>query len=284
MSWISRMVNAFCPRRVDADLEEELRFHAEQRVGDLVRDGVSQDEAERMALRRLGSPLPLRESSHDVKSALWLESFLRDLRFGLRMLVRDRTSSLAAIASLALALGACTTAFALIDALILRTLPLPAPHRLIDIVHVMPAFFSPENKPHESGYFTYRDFELFRHTARDYADLFADGGLRPVLFDDAEGAGRLVRRVRPGGWPDQRATRTGVADSARASRAARSVATRVAPSPSMVARPTFRIVRWRAGSLSNADTESRISSSDTRAASPSDCPMPAASKADAESA
>jgi predicted permease len=192
MSWISRMVNAFCPRRVDADLEEELRFHAEQRVGDLVRDGVSQDEAERMALRRLGSPLPLRESSHDVKSALWLESFLRDLRFGLRMLVRDRTSSLAAIASLALALGACTTAFALIDALILRTLPLPAPHRLIDIVHVMPAFFSPENKPHESGYFTYRDFELFRHTARDYADLFADGGLRPVLFDDAEGAGESV--------------------------------------------------------------------------------------------
>ena len=192
MSWISRVVNAFRPRRVDADLEEELRLHAEQRAGDLIREGVPRDEAERLAERRLGSRLRIRESSHDVKSAVWLESLLRDFRFGLHMLLRDRTSSVAAIASLALALGACTTAFALIDALILRPLPVPAPHRLIDIVHVMPAFFSPANTPQESGYFTYPEFELFRQVAGRHADLFADGGLRPVSVDDSGGAGGSV--------------------------------------------------------------------------------------------
>ena len=196
MSWISRIANAFRPEQTAAGLDDELQFHLDQRIDDLVRGGMPRPEAELRARRQLGNRLALRESSYDVKSAAWLGSLLRDFRFGLRMLAKHRTASLAAMASLALAIGACTAAFALIDGLIFRPLPLPAPSQLIDVARVMPAFFSPDNQPRESDSFSYPQYELFRDTARDYADLFAmrlSAGLQPALFDDAGGASENVR-------------------------------------------------------------------------------------------
>src|SRR5450755_1306209 len=188
MSWISRIANALRPERTAADLDDELQFHLERRAADLANSGTPFEEAELLARRRLGSPLRLSESSREVKSAAWLESLLRDFRFGLRMLAKYRTASLAAIASLALAIGACTSAFTLIDALILGPIPLQAPRQLIDIARVMPAFLSPDNQPSEWDSFSYPQYELIRDTARDRADLFAmrlSGGLQPALFDDA---------------------------------------------------------------------------------------------------
>jgi len=196
MSWISRIANAFRPGHTAAGLDEELQFHLDQRIDGLVRGGMPRREAELRARRQLGNRLSLRESSHDVKSAAWLDSLLRDFRFGLRTLAKHRTASLAAIASLSLAIGASTAAFTLIDALIFRPLPLPAPSQLIDLAHVMPAFFSPDNQPRESDSFSYPQYELLRDTARDQADLFAmrlSGGLQPALFDDAGGASENVR-------------------------------------------------------------------------------------------
>jgi putative ABC transport system permease protein len=196
MSWISRIANAFRPGRAAADLEDELQFHLEQRTGDLVRGGATRAEAEPLARRQLGNALRLRESSYEVKSVAWLDSLLSDFRFGLRMLAKHRTSSLAAILSLALAIGACTAAFSLIDALVLRPLPLPAPGQLIDIALVAPAFFSPDNQPRESDSFSYPQYELLRDAARGQADIFAmnlSAGFRPALFDDAGGATENVR-------------------------------------------------------------------------------------------
>ncbi len=196
MSWISRIANAFRPGRTAAALDDELQFHLDQRADELVRDGMSRGEAERAARRQLGNRLLLRESSQEVKSAAWLESLLRDFRFGARMLAKHQNASLAAIASLALAIGACTATFALIDALVFRPLPVPAPSQLIEIARVVPAFLSPGNQPHESDFFSYTQYELLRDSARDQADLFAmslSGGLQPALFDDAGGASENIR-------------------------------------------------------------------------------------------
>jgi putative ABC transport system permease protein len=196
MSWISRIANAFRPNRAAADLDDELQFHLEQRAGDLVRQGTTRREAESLARRQLGNSLQLLESSLEVKSVAWLDSLLSDFRFGLRMLAKHRTASLAAIVSLALAIGACTAAFSLIDALILRPLPLPASGQLIDVALVSPAFFSPDNQPHESDSFSYQQYEILRDAARGQADIFAmnlSAGFRPALFDDAGGARENVR-------------------------------------------------------------------------------------------
>jgi predicted permease len=196
MSWISRIANSFRPGYTAASLDEELQFHLDQRIAGMIRGGIPRQEAELLARRQLGNRLHLRESSYDVKSAARLDSLLRDFRFGLRMLAKHRTASLAAIVSLALAIGASTAAFTLIDALIFRPLPLPAPHQLIDLARVMPAFLSPDKQPSEWASFSYAQYELLRDTAREHADLFAmrlSGGLEPALFDDAAGAGENVR-------------------------------------------------------------------------------------------
>jgi putative ABC transport system permease protein len=155
MSWFSRIANAIRPGKTAADLDDELQFHFDQRVEDFVRGGMPRGEAQLLARRQLGNRLQLRESSYEVKTAAWLDSLLRDFHFSARMLNKHRTASLAVIASLALAIGACTAAFALIDALIFRPLPVPEPHQLIDIARVLPGFFSGDNQPQESTSFSY---------------------------------------------------------------------------------------------------------------------------------
>jgi hypothetical protein len=194
MSWISRIGNALRPGRAAADLKDGLQFHLDRRAADLVRDGLPRAEAELLARRQLGNPLQLGEFSRDVKSAVWLESLLRDFRFGIRMISKYRKASLAAIASLALAVGACTAAFALVDALIFRPLPVAGPHQLIDLARLLPAFFSPENQPHESTSFSYAQYQLLRDAANGQADLFAMiPGLQPSLSDDSGGFSENLR-------------------------------------------------------------------------------------------
>ncbi|MFN7996286.1 MAG: ADOP family duplicated permease [Bryobacteraceae bacterium] len=196
MSWLSRFVNAFRTRRIAGELDDELEFHLEQRIAEMEHRGTPRSEAELLARRKLGNKLILRESSYDVKSAVWLETLLRDVRYGLRMLAKYPAASVAAILSLALAIGACTGAFAVMDALLFRPLPVPTPNQLIDLATVMPAFFSPENQPRESDSFSYAQFELLRETAAADADLFAvslSGGLRPAQFDDGSGASENIR-------------------------------------------------------------------------------------------
>ena len=120
MSWLSRLTNVFRSERLDRDLENELHYHVEARTAQLVREGMDPADAARAARRRFGNQLALRESSRDAKLLPWLESLLRDARFGARMLLQDPGVTAAAVLSLALAVGACTSAFSLIDALILR--------------------------------------------------------------------------------------------------------------------------------------------------------------------
>jgi putative ABC transport system permease protein len=196
MSWISRIANAFRSERTAANLDDELQFHLDQRIDELVAQGMPRREAQLAARRELGNPLLARESSHEVKSAAWLDCLFCDFRFGLRMLAKYRTTSLAAIASLALAIGACTAAFTLIDALIFRPLPVTAPHQLIDLARLMPGSMSANRQPSESDSFSYAQYELLRDTVRDHADLFAmrlSGGLRPAVFDEAGGESENVR-------------------------------------------------------------------------------------------
>jgi predicted permease len=193
MSWFSRIVNAVRPGRATADLADELQFHLDQRTADLVRGGLPRAEAERVARRQFGNTLQLRDVSRDVKSAAWLESLLQDFRFGLRMISKYRKASLAAVASLGLAIGACTAAFALVDALIFRPLPIAAPHELINLVRLLPGSLSPKNEPQESRFFSYAQYGLLRDAAGGQADLFGmTPGMTLALFDDSgEFGGRL---------------------------------------------------------------------------------------------
>src|SRR5262245_43582937 len=117
MSRLSRIANVFRASRVDGILDDEISFHIESRIAELVADGMSRDEAEITARRQFGNRLQLREESRDVKLLPWLDSLVRDVRLGARMLRKNSLVTAAAILSMSMAIGACVGAFSLVDAL-----------------------------------------------------------------------------------------------------------------------------------------------------------------------
>ncbi len=117
---------------VDA-LDDELRFHLEEEAERLMADGVPADEAAAAARRSLGSPLAIRTHTRDVWTFPRLEQVARDVGYGWRQITRAKMRSAAAIVSLALAVGACLTTFAVMDALLYRPLAIDGADRL----HVM---------------------------------------------------------------------------------------------------------------------------------------------------
>ena len=190
MSWLSRIANAFRPCRVDRRLDEEMTFHIECRIADLVAGGMTRDRAEAMARRQFGNRLRLREQSRDVKLLPWLDSLVRDVRLGGRMLRKNWLVTAAAILSLSLALGACMAAFSLVDALILRRLPVHQPERLIYLTY-------PSSNPEmpEDDVFSDPAFVRLRDAGRGRVDLFAMAypNKPRVTFDVATGERETVR-------------------------------------------------------------------------------------------
>ena len=174
MSWFSRLANVFRSDRLDHDLEDEIRFHLDTRAAEFRRRGMTPAEAAREARRRLGNEWLARENSRDVKLLPWLDSVVRDARYGSRVLCKSPMVTATAILSLALAIGACTAAFSLIDALILRPLPVRDPERLVYLTY-------PSDRPGapQGDSFNYPLFERLRDASREKVQLFGVSTPRP---------------------------------------------------------------------------------------------------------
>jgi len=162
MSLWSRIVNVFRGDRLSREIDEELQSHIEEAVED------GRDAAE--ARRAFGSALRLREESRDIRLVAWLESLRADAVFGWRQLKKRKATSAAAILSLALGIGACTSAFRLIDALLLRPLPVAEPERLYAISY---EGFDLDGKPNTSDSCSYPMFRQWRTAVKDQAELMA---------------------------------------------------------------------------------------------------------------
>jgi putative ABC transport system permease protein len=109
--------------RFDSDLEEEMRLHRELRSEKLGDAGA--------VARRFGNATRLREESRDAWGWIWLESVAKDIRYALRVLKRSLVFTIATIATLALGIGANAALFTLVDALLLKPLPVHDPGRLV---------------------------------------------------------------------------------------------------------------------------------------------------------
>jgi predicted permease len=169
MSLWSRIGNVLRGDRLNREIDEELEAHLEEAIAH-GRDPIE-------ARRAFGSALRHRENSRDVRLVTWLESLLADAVFGWRQLNKTKITSAAAILSLALAIGACMSAFRLIDALLLRPLPVASPERLYDLSR---QGIGPESKPQTFDGWAYPDFQLMRAAVADQAELFAVSYAEPV--------------------------------------------------------------------------------------------------------
>jgi putative ABC transport system permease protein len=203
-----RLRSLFRRKTVESEMDEELRFHFEKQVEKLVRSGIAPAEARRRARLEFGGIDQVKEEYREARGVSFLETLVRDTRYGLRILGRTPVITFVAILSLALGIGANTAIFSLIDTVMLRMLPVQKPEELIQVLRKSPragseptsSFTNPlweQVRDHQdifSGAFAWEDthFDLSKGGAVHLANgLFVSGdyfktlGVRPV-------AGRLM--------------------------------------------------------------------------------------------
>jgi predicted permease len=130
MTWWHRLWRG---RQMEDQLDRELRFHLEQHAADLIARGIAPAEARRQARVAIGGPEQVKEDCRDARGTRWVEDLLQDVRYALRTLRQKPGFSAVALLTLALGIGATTVMFTVIDGVLLKPLPYPAPDRLLAV-------------------------------------------------------------------------------------------------------------------------------------------------------
>ena len=153
----------FKSSQIDGEMEDELLSHIQHRADDLERSGLLRKEAERRARIEFGGYERFREECHEALAGHFIETFMQDLRFCLRVLWKSPGFTVVAVLTLAFAIGANAVAFSLMNALILRPLNLPQAQNLYTIEH------GKENDPSQS----YPDYRDLRDRNRSFDGIAA---------------------------------------------------------------------------------------------------------------
>jgi len=162
--------------RGDPRLGDEIRFHRDRLIDDYVAAGLDRTEAERRAFLEFGNPAQIEEACRDVRGR-WLEDLGRDLQYTLRALRRNPGFSAVAVLSFALGIGANAAIFTVINAVMLRALPVKEPHRLVQITRLL------DGRP---GVVSYPLFEHFRENVKSISSAFAQATADQAIVLDGE--------------------------------------------------------------------------------------------------
>ena len=129
----SRLRSLFRGNRVDAELDEEIRFHLDELTETYVRQGLAREEASRRARLAFGGVDQIKEAHRDVRGITVLDHLQRDVRHALRQITRSPGFAAVAILCLGLGIGVNTTIFSMINALLLHPLAVADPARVVSI-------------------------------------------------------------------------------------------------------------------------------------------------------
>ena len=172
--------------REESELDLEVRYHLEALADEFEKQGLTRAEAMRRARAEFGGVERVKDECRDESRWRWMVEAVQDLRFGWRMMKKTPAISAAAVATLALGIGATTAILTLADTLLWRSLPVPAPEQLSEIL-----WFS---KSRPEGLNTGSSGSMFPEGAVRVADFFsmpAYQGMRESVKAKAQVAGHL---------------------------------------------------------------------------------------------
>jgi putative ABC transport system permease protein len=144
--FVMRLRNAVAPGRAERELRRELESHLALLEDEYRRRGAPPEEAARMARKSLGSSIETaKDYQRDARSFIWIDDLRRDTAYALRTLARSPGFTLPAVLTLAIAIGACTAIFTVVDHVLVRSLPMPHADRVVRIYESNPAARRPQS-------------------------------------------------------------------------------------------------------------------------------------------
>ena len=180
-----RLKSIFRRRQAERELDEELRFHLEQKIEEGVAEGLSPEEARYRALRAMGGLEQQKEEMRDVRRVHWLTDFVDDVRYAMRSLRRTPGLTAFVVITIALGIGMTATPFSMLDALIFRPYPVPHPGNVVTLVST--------SRDNSFENYSYREYLDIRDHTKSYDGVIANADLGAVGFSAEPGATPLVR-------------------------------------------------------------------------------------------
>jgi predicted permease len=172
-------------RQMDREIEDEIASHLAEATEEYVQQGLSLEEAHRAAQRSFGGVTQAKEVYRQVRSFMWLEDSWRDLRYALRTLRKSPAFTTTATATLALAIGANTAMFSVLNGVLLRPLPYRSPEQLAMLWTEDPT------QDLREGRSALWDVEQWRSQGQSFADMATFDSVSTTLTE-AGGAEQIV--------------------------------------------------------------------------------------------
>ncbi|HJS74610.1 MAG TPA: permease prefix domain 1-containing protein, partial [Vicinamibacteria bacterium] len=195
---VSRLLEPFLRRRRERELSDEIRAHLELLTEEYLRHGLDPEAARFAARRDFGGVEQVKEAHRRQRGLPFADALFHDVRYGVRLLLKDRWSTLIAATALSLGIGASNTVFTFVNATRLRGLPVEEPYRLVSIHRAEAGGGRP-------GRVSYRELETLRTEATSFDEIagyqrsavtVAGDGPAPEQIRSLYASGNLFRLLR----------------------------------------------------------------------------------------
>src|SRR5919108_128759 len=204
MVWTQRfwlkLQSLFHRNRSTQRLNDEFQFHLDQQIAENVAAGMSPAEARHAATRTFGNSTYLKEQTRDTWGWLWLEQFAKDLRYALRRLRMAPAFTIATVLTLALGIGATTSIFTLVNAVLLKSLPVASPGELYRLgKESRCCYWGGYSQEKEFSLVSYDLYKHFRDNTKGFTELAAFSAVEPLLGVRRSGSSEPAQSD-PGEW------------------------------------------------------------------------------------
>jgi predicted permease len=179
-----RFRSLFRRTTITQEIDQELQFHLEQQMEKYVRAGLTREQATRRVRLEFGGLTQIREDCQEARGVGFVEHIRQDVRYAMRMFGRTPGFTVVVVMTLALGIGANSAVFSLINAVLLKMLPVKDPEQLVKFSKIQPVYGQNDG-------FSYPEVERFQRETQTFSGLFAFANLGGVNVE-VKGHGEIA--------------------------------------------------------------------------------------------